>query len=192
VSPSRRRMLRLATAVTLAGAAALLPATALRAEAPRPPLPDSVRQALQALASLGFEDMVAVYHDLRPTIEMQPAGVLAFGGITEGWAMSPHRNASIRLRADLQGCLPMLTAILAHELLHVWQFAYDPEVYGNCLPREVAAYRLEASVLRAWCTANPSEQYGLSGYCMNLMSVAEQNYPETLESFAGKESCGIH
>ena len=85
----------------------------------------------------------------------------------------------------------MLAATLAHELLHVRQFAYEPEVYANCLEREVPAYRLEAPVLRAWCTANPSQRYGLPAFSIYLMSVAESNYPESLETFAGKASCGI-
>ena len=182
-------MLRFGAALTVADMAALSPAPARQADAPRAQFPRSIRDALQTLASLRFEKLVASYSDLRPTIEVQPPQDLAFGGLTEGWWLGQQRSASIRLRADLEGCPPMLAAILAHELLHVWQFTYDPEAYANCVEREVAAYQLEAQVLRAWCAANPSERFGLPGYCMNLMSVAEQGYPETLRSYASKASC---
>jgi hypothetical protein len=191
VSLSRRRLLQLAVGSSLAVAAALLPGTALQAEAPPPALPDSVQQALQDLASLGFEDVVAIYNDLRPTIEIQPVEVLTAGGMTLGWATTPRRFSSIQLRADLQDSSPVFMAILAHELLHVWQFAYDSAIYENCVAREVPAYRLEASVMRAWCTAHPSLRYGLSADCMRLLSVAEKDYPETLDAFAAKASCGM-
>jgi hypothetical protein len=191
VSLSRRRLLRLGAGLTLAGAAALLPASALQADAPPAPLPDSIRQALQSLAGLGFQNIVAVYNDLRPSIEIQPQDFLTYAGMTLGWATSPGRNASIQLRADLERAPLFLMATLAHELLHVWQFTYDADIYADCLAREVAAYRLEASVLRTWCTANPSLSLGLPLFYINLISIAEEGYPETLESFAAKASCGM-
>jgi len=187
---SRRRLLGVGAALSLAGLAALLPGTAVDADSPRPPLPDSVAQALRMLGDLGFDDVVGVYRTLLPSIEIQPSNVLTSGGLTEWWSTSPAMSASIRLRADLQGSPPTFAAILAHELLHVWQFAYHPEAHGSCLEREVPAYRLEAAVLSAWATANPLERYGLPVFSMELMSVVEQNYPVDLETFASQSSCG--
>jgi hypothetical protein len=184
-------MLQLGAGLGIAGALALLPVTAIEAESPRPPLPDSVRQALDLLANLGFDDIVAVYHDLRPSIEIQPASVLSFGGLTEGWTTSRRITASVRLRADLQRYPPVLAAILSHELLHVRQLVYEPEVYASCLEREVPAYRLEAAVLSAWCAANPTQRDALPAFGINLMSLAESNYSQSLVTFAGKASCGI-
>jgi hypothetical protein len=192
MSLSRRRMLQLGAGLIVAGAAAVFPPTVLQADSTPPPLPDCIRQSLQSLASLGFGDVVAIYDELRPSIEMQPKDVLTYGGITDGWASSSQRTATIQFRADLERAPLVLMGIVAHELLHVRQFTYDPDLYANCLAREVAAYRLEASVLRAWCKANPSLQYGISVDSMNLMSVAEESFPETIESYAAKASCGAH
>jgi hypothetical protein len=182
-------MLRLGIAATLAGAWAVLPATALQADAPPPPLPDAVKQGLGVLTALGFHDIVSVYHELRPTITLQPLLEPSFVGITEGWVTGVQRIATIKLRPDLQGSPAMLAAVLAHELLHVRQFADQPDVYANCLEREVPAYELEAAVLQAWCTANPSERYGLPISNYYLMSMAEHS-PGSLESFVRKAGCG--
>ena len=103
---SRRRLLGVGAALSLAGLAALLPGTAVEADSPRPPLPDSVAQALRMLADLGFDDVVGVYRTLLPSIEIQPPNVLTSGGLTEWWSTSPAMSASISLRADLQGCPP--------------------------------------------------------------------------------------
>jgi hypothetical protein len=192
MSLSRRRLLQLGVGLVVAGAAAVFPPSVLLADSTPPPLPDCVRQSLQSLASLGFENVVAIYEELRPTIEMEPKSILTYGGITEGWTSSSQRSATIHLRADLELAPLVLTGIVAHELLHVWQFTYDPDLYANCVAREVAAYRLEAAVLRAWCRANPSLQYGISVDSMNLMSVVEESYPETIESYAARASCGGH
>jgi hypothetical protein len=190
MSTSRRRLLQLGVGLIVAGAAAVFPPSVLRADSTPPPLPDSIRQSLQDLASLGFGDVVAIYDSLRPTIEVEPKDVLTYGGITEGWEWSSQRNATIRLRSDLERAPLVLMGVVAHELLHVWQFAYDPDIYANCLAREVAAYRLQAAVLRAWFRANPSLQYEISVDSMKLMSVVEESFPETIESYAAKASCG--
>ncbi len=64
---SRRRLLRVGAALSLAGLAALLPGTAVEADSLGPPLPDSVAQALLMLADLGFDDVVGVYRTLLPS-----------------------------------------------------------------------------------------------------------------------------
>ena len=84
----------------------------------------------------------------------------------------------------------MLAAVLAHELLHVRQFVQQPEVYANCMEREIPAYRLQVAVLKAWCAANPLERDGLPVSNRYLMSMADHHEPESLESFARKSSCG--
>ena len=84
----------------------------------------------------------------------------------------------------------MFAAVLAHELLHVRQFVEQPEVYANCLEREVPAYQLQVAVLTTWCAANPSERFGLPIDNYYLMSMADHHKPESLESFARKASCG--
>jgi hypothetical protein len=187
---SRRRLLGLGAALSLAGLGVMLPGTAVIADSPPPLLPDSVAQALRTLTNLGFDEVVGVYRTLRPTIEIQPLDILSSGGLTQWWSNNRAMSASISLRADLEGSPPTFAAILAHELLHVWQFAYQPEADGSCLNREVPAYRLEAAVLRAWATANPLERYGLPVFSMELMSVVEQGYPVDLETFASQSSCG--
>jgi len=93
------------------------------------------------------------------------------------------------LRADLKEPA-MLASVLAHELLHVRQFVQQPEVYANCLEREVPAYQLQVAVLKAWCAANPLERYGLPVSTLYLMSMADYHEPESLESFASSASCG--
>ncbi len=187
---SRRRALRLGAAIILAGAAAVLPATALQAEAPHPPLPAAIQAALENLSELGFADVVRVYQEFEPAIEIEPTSAVEYGGLTEGWATTPRITASIRLRADIVANPPLLNAILAHELLHVWQFAYAPDLYADCVAREVAAYTLEARVLRAWCTANPSAQHELIPYYLHLMSVVEQRDYAALEAYSATASCG--
>jgi hypothetical protein len=112
-----------------------------------------------------------------------------FAGLTEGWSDGLKRFTTVHLRSDLEGNAPMLASILAHELLHVEQFMYRPDVYADCLQREVPAYQLEADVLRAWCNANPADRFGLPMSCIQLMDVAENAVPETLQQFAARSSC---
>jgi hypothetical protein len=188
---ARRRLLQLGLGVTLAAAACAVLPTALQADSPRPPLPDSIQQALNTLTTLGFEDIVSVFYDLRPSIELQPLAGLSFVGLTEGWVTGHRRTATVKLRTDLEGCPAMLASVLAHELLHVRQFAHQPDVYANCLEREVPAYQLQVAVLKAWCVANPLERYGLPVSTYSLMSMADYHNPESLESFASSASCGI-
>jgi hypothetical protein len=144
------------------------------------------------LGALGFQDIVDVYHAYLPPIAWQPfeSGV-AYLGITEAWVIGERRTSTIKLRTDIEQCPAMLAAVLAHELLHVRQFAQQPEVYANCFEREVPAYKLEVAVLKAWCAANPQERYGLPVTNYYLMSMADENRPESLESFARRGSCGM-
>ena len=188
---TRRHIFRLGTAFCFAGFTALLPTTAIEATAPPPPLPDSIDQALRLLASLGFTRSVDAYMELRPTIEVQPPGVLDWAGLTEGWSDTPNRSTTIYLRADLQASTPMLASILAHELLHVEQFVHRPDVYANCAQREIPAYQLEADVLRAWSDANPTDHFELPASCLHLMTVAKYGIPETIEQFATRSSCSL-
>ena len=144
------------------------------------------------LSSLGFQHSVDVYAQLQPTIEVQPASVLSWAGLTEGWSDTPNRSTTMYLRADLEGSTPMLASILAHELLHVEQFTRQPDVYANCAQREIPAYQLEADVLQAWSDANPTQSFGLPAPCLYLMTVAKYAIPESIEQFAVRSSCSPH
>jgi len=142
------------------------------------------------LTDLGFKDIVGVYEDLLPPVTIQPAAGVWYVGLTEGLIKGQRRTATIKLRSDLEECPAMLAAVLAHELLHVRQFALQPEVYANCLQREIAAYQLEVQVLKAWCAANPIDRFQLPVSNYVLMAMADSHKPESLESFAGRASCG--